>query len=423
MTTPQDQKRLFLSPPHLSGAELELVKDAFASNYIAPLGPMVNAFEEEFSNYTQIPHCVAVSSGTAAMHLALRHILKSSEFGVQGSESGGVMATTGGGRSLSGRKPVVLASTLTFIGSVSPIVYENAEPVFIDCDPETWNMDPVLLEQTLEEYADRGIKPAAVIPTDLYGQCCDLPRLQKIGDRFGVPVICDSAEAMGAFYSPPDSTDTVASRASEWCHAGLGADASVYSFNGNKMITSSGGGMLASHDKELIDHARKLATQARDPAPHYQHSEIGFNYRMSNIVAAIGCGQLRVVDERVAQARQVFEGYRQRLGDIPGISFMPEPAYSRSNHWLTVITLDSEQSGLDPLNLRLALEAENIEARPIWKPMHMQPVFEKARVIGGEVSEHFFKTGLCLPSGTALTDNDLDRVCDIIRQTGNNAGE
>ena len=259
-----------------------------------------------------------------------------------------------------------------------------------------------MLEQALAEAAERGKLPKAVIPTDLYGQSCDLPRIRAICDRRGIPVICDSAEAMGA---------RIESR-----HAGFDAWAAVYSFNGNKIITTSGGGMLAAHDKELIDHARKLSQQARDPAPWYEHTEIGFNYRMSNILAAIGRGQLEVLEDRVRRRREIFDGYRARLGDLPGMAFMPEPAGGRSNRWLTVALIDPAVFGADTHAVREALEAENIEARPVWKPMHLQPVFKTARVVGGSISERLFAQGLCLPSGTAMTDADLDRVCGIVRR-------
>ena len=369
--------RLFLSPPHMGGREQEFVRQAFASNYIAPLGPMVDAFEKEFSAYTGIPHCVALSSGTAATHLALRHL--------------GI-----------GPGDEVVASTLTFIGSVTPVIFQGAAPVFVDCDEASWNMDPSLLEQALAEAAERGKLPKAVIPTDLYGQSCDLPRIRAICDRRGIPVICDSAEAMGA---------KIRGR-----HAGFDAWAAVVSFNGNKIITTSGGGMLASHDKALIDHARKLSQQARDLAPWYEHTEIGFNYRMSNILAAIGRGQLEVLEDRVRRRREIFDGYRARLGDLPGMAFMPEPAGGRSNRWLTVALIDPAVFGADTHAVREALEAENIEARPVWKPMHLQPVFKTARVVGGSISERLFAQGLCLPSGTAMTDADLDRVCGIVRR-------
>ena len=370
--------------------ELELVKEAFASNYIAPLGPMVDALEEEFAAYTGIPHCLALCSGTAAIHLALRHL--------------GIGA---GDR--------VVASTLTFIGSISPITCEGAEPVFIDCDRQTWNMDPQLLREELEESAATGRLPKAVIPTDIYGQCCDLPRIRAVCDAFDVPVVCDSAEAAGARYRA-SGIDAGEPEGAAWRHAGFDAWAAVYSFNGNKIITTGGGGMLASHDRELIDHARKLATQARDPAPHYEHSEIGFNYRMSNVLAAIGRGQLRLLDQRVDRRREIFAAYRARLQDLPGIAFMPEAPSGRSTRWLTVVLISSAEFGAPPEDIRLALEAENIEARPLWKPMHLQPVFRGRRVRGGAISEDLFARGLCLPSGTAMEDTDVDRVCDVFRR-------
>ena len=382
----------------MGGAELEFVRAAFESNYIAPLGPMVDAFEREFSEYTGLPHCVALSSGTAATHLALRHLL-------------GKPAAAP--RPLPSARPLVLASTLTFIGSVTPATFEGCDIVFIDCDPESWNMDPALLEEELAECTKTGRLPVAVIPTDLYGQCCNLPRIAAICQRYNVPVICDSAEAMGARYKPQTSSSATTDFPH---HAGTGAWASVYSFNGNKIITTSGGGMLASHDKNLIDHARKLATQARDPAPWYEHTEIGFNYRMSNVVAAIGRGQLQVLDNRVERKREIFSAYQRHLVGVSGISFMPEPDWSRANRWLTVILIDPKEFGADTHAVREALERENIEARPVWKPMHLQPVFKGCRARGGMVSEEFFTNGLCLPSGTAMTDADVQRVAALIRK-------
>ena len=373
--------RLFLSPPHMGGRESDFVQQAFASNYIAPLGPMVDAFEREFAAVVGLPHCLALASGTAATHLALRHL------GVKPGDE-------------------ILASTLTFIGSVTPATFERATLAFIDCDDASWNMDPAVLEQALADGAKRGQLPKAVIPTDLYGQPCDLPRIRAICDRHGVPVLCDSAEAVGARYGERP--------------AGADAWAATYSFNGNKIITTSGGGMLASRDKDLIDHARKLSQQAREAAPWYEHVEIGFNYRMSNILAAIGRGQLEVLDDRVRRRREIFEGYRARLGDLPGISFMPEPAGWRSNRWLTVALIDPAAFGTDTHAVREALEAENVEARPVWKPMHLQPVFRGAKLwkAGSEaVSDRLFARGLCLPSGTAMTEGDLDRVCGIVRRT------
>lgn len=389
-------KRIFLSPPHMSGEEQNFVQGAFESNYIAPLGPQVDAFEQEFSEMVDIGHCVALSSGTAAIHLALKHI------GIEPGDE-------------------VWASALTFIGSVSPITFEGATPVFFDCVADSWNMDPDLLAVEIERAARKGRLPRAVIPTDLYGQCCDLQQIISICDQYGVPVICDSAEALGAKYQSGNGGD------GSWLHAGKGARAAVFSFNGNKIITTSGGGMLASDDPDLIDKARFLSQQAREPFPHYEHVEIGYNYRMSNIVAAIGRGQLRVLDDRVQRKREIFDYYINALDDIPGLTFMPETEYNRCTRWLTVMLVDSEVFGVDREALRLALEAENIESRPVWKPMHMQPVFSTclagnggrrqypARVVGGAVSERFFEQGLCLPSGTAMSQADLERVVGVIR--------
>jgi len=415
--------RIFLSPPHMSGKEIGFVKEAFDSNYIAPLGPQVDAFEKEFSEYTGISHCVALSSGTAAMHLAVRYL----DIG-PGDE--------------------VFASTLTFIGSVTPIIFEGATPVFIDADRQSWNMDPDLLEKELEACNQKGKLPKAVIPTDLYGQCCDYDRIYKVCEKYAVPVIVDAAEAMGAFYLTQRCEDAKKNPASlrlersghennrksddkKRIHAGNGAKAAVFSFNGNKIMTTSGGGMLASEDKALIDKARFRSQQAREPFSHYEHEEIGYNYRMSNIVAAIGRGQLQILDKRVKKKREIFDYYRSALKNVPGIEFMPEPEWSRSNRWLTVILITPEKFGADRENVRLSLEAENIESRPVWKPMHLQPVFivspkdAKAqrisgknryvsRMVGGSVAEDLFDRGLCLPSGTAMTHSDLDRVIESI---------
>lgn len=373
----QSSARLFLSPPHLSGEELTLVHEAFASNYIAPVGPMVDAFEAEFAAYTGIAHAVAVSSGTAAMHLALRLL--------------GV-----------GPGDEVMASTLTFIGSVTPATFQGAAPVFVDADRATWNMDPDLLAEELGACRRRGRLPKAVVPTDLYGQCCDLDRILAVCEPYGIPVVTDSAEAVGATYKGR--------------HAGAGARASVFSFNGNKIITTSGGGMLCSDDRELIERARFLSQQARDPAPHYEHSTIGYNYRLSNVLAAIGRGQLRALDDRVRRKREIFAFYREALGELPGFAFLPEAPYGRCTRWLTVLTIDPAAFGADREAVRLALEKENIESRPVWKPMHLQPVFRGCRAVGGAVSEELFARGLCLPSGTAMTDMDLVRVVEAIRR-------
>jgi dTDP-4-amino-4,6-dideoxygalactose transaminase len=402
----------------MCGEELKFVHEAFKSNYIAPLGPMVDAFEQEFSEFTGLKHCVALSSGTAAMHLGLRYL--------------GI-----------GPGDEVLCSTLTFIGSVTPVTFLGGTPIFIDCDRETWNMDPGFLEEELERCAKAGKLPKAVVPTDLYGQCCDYARIFAVCEHFGVPVVMDAAEAMGArFWMAEDRGQRAEARECEreggrenviraeakggkgandcWRHAGKGARAAVFSFNGNKIMTTSGGGMLASDDRELIEKARFWSQQAREPFAHYEHEEIGYNYRMSNILAAIGRGQLGVLDERIKRKREIFEYYRAALDNVPGIEFMQEAGYGRCNWWLTVVLITPEVYGTERESVRLAMEVENIEARPVWKPMHLQPVFNSkcigsgSRVVGGEVAEDLFKRGLCLPSGTAMTDADLDRVIGII---------
>ena len=375
MTDRNETPRLFLSPPHMSGREEAYVKEAFASNYVAPAGPMLEAFEKEFAGYTGIPHAVAVASGTAAIHLALKSLDLS-----PGDE--------------------IWASTLTFIGSVGAAIHERLTPVFFEPDEKSWTLDPELLREELCAAAKRARLPKAVIPTDLYGQACDLDAIVAACREYDVPVICDSAEAMGARYKNR--------------HAGDGAFASAFSFNGNKIITTSGGGMLASHDARIVERARYLSTQARQPAPHYEHTETGFNYRMSNIAAAIGRGQLEVLDARVARRRAIFEAYRARLGRLPGISFMPEAPYGNSTRWLTVIRIDPVLFGRDREAVRLALEAENIESRPVWKPMHLQPAFAGARHAGGDLSARIFADGLCLPSGSAMTDRDVERAAAAI---------
>jgi dTDP-4-amino-4,6-dideoxygalactose transaminase len=359
----------------MSGRERVYIEDAFASNYIAPAGPMIGAFESAFAAYTGIPHTVALASGTAAMHLALKslHLERGDE---------------------------VWASTLTFIGSIAAAVHDGLVPVFLDSDPTTWTLDCSLLEDELRSVANRGKLPKAIIPTDLYGQSCDLDSILNVCAQYDIPVISDSAEAVGTLYRGR--------------HSGNGALASVFSFNGNKIITTSGGGMLASHDNLVIDRARYLSTQARQPFAHYEHTDVGYNYRMSNICAAIGLGQLEVLDERVARRREIFEHYRTLLADIPGISFMPEANYGRSSRWLTVILIDAKEFGMNSEAVRLELESENIEARPVWKPMHMQPVFKAARRAGGAVAERLFSQGLCLPSGSQMGDADVARVADAI---------
>ncbi|MDX2095829.1 MAG: DegT/DnrJ/EryC1/StrS family aminotransferase [Alphaproteobacteria bacterium] len=370
------QPRIFLSPPHLGGNEQRYVNEAFASNYIAPLGPMVDAFEREFAEYTGIPHCVALTSGTAAIHLALRGL--------------GV-----------GAGDTVIASSLTFIGSVTPILFQNATPIFIDADAGSWNMDMALLAETLADLHSKNALPKAVLPTDLYGQSSDMHALRRLCDNYGVALVIDAAESVGAHDGD--------------LHAGALADAAAFSFNGNKIITTSGGGMLASHNKKLIEEARFLSQQARDPAPHYEHTTYGYNYRMSNILAAIGRGQLEMLDARVARRREIFARYATALGHLPGLRFMPESPNGRANRWLSVMLVDAAQFGCDRETIRLALEAENIESRPMWKPMHLQPVFKGAAMIGGAVSEALFRDGLCLPSGSALSDAQVERVCNAVK--------
>lgn len=360
----------------MGGKELEFVQEAFASNFIAPLGPMVTGFENDFAALSGIPHCAALSSGTAALHIAMRQL------GISAGD-------------------IVLASSLTFIGSVSPITFMGAEPVFIDSDHATWNMDPNLLEDAVKDYCRKGKTPAAVVVTDLYGQCADYDALRSVLDRNGIPLVIDAAESVGATYKGR--------------HAGKGGACAAFSFNGNKIITTSGGGLLAAEDEAFITRSRWLSQQARETAPHYEHREIGYNYRMSNIVAAIGRGQLIALPERVRQKRALFDKYVAALGNLPGIRFMPEAAYGEANRWLTVMLVNEKEFCASPETIRLALDRENIESRPVWKPMHMQPVFKDCDNYGGSVCESLFAEGLCLPSGTAMTDADFDRIIALIK--------
>lgn len=366
--------RIYLSPPHLSGRELEYLTEAIDSNWVAPLGPQVDAFEQELATLVGVPNALALSSGTAALHLAL------------------VVLGIGPGDE-------VACSSFTFSASANPIVYTGASPVFVDADADTWTMDPALLEQALAE------RPAirAVVAVDLYGQCCDYERIRELCAAHGVTLIQDAAESLGALYGDEPT--------------GGQGDLAVFSFNGNKVITTSGGGMLVSRNRDWIEHARKLSTQARDAAPHYEHTEIGFNYRLSNLLAAVGRAQLAVLGERVAARRGVYARYGHLLADVPGISLMPWAAYGNGNCWLTCITVDPEQAGTDRERIRLALEAEDIESRPLWKPMHLQPVFAGAPVYGGDISAGLFERGLCLPSGSSLTYDDQQRVVEILLAT------
>lgn len=363
--------RIYLSSPHMSGEERALIQQAFDENWVAPLGPHVDAFERELAAYVGIGHAAALSAGTAAIHLALRLL------GVE-------------------RGDEVLCSSLTFSASANPIVYQGAAPVFVDCDRSTWNMDPALLAEELESCARAGRLPKAAIVVDLYGQSADWDPIRAACARWDVPIIEDAAEALGADY--------------RGAKCGTFGRIGIFSFNGNKIITTSGGGMLVSDDKALVERARFLATQARDPAPHYEHSTIGFNYRLSNISAAIGRAQLRVLDQRVTARRAVFARYRAAFADLPGITFMPEAPFGRSTRWLTCILVDPKEFGASREDIRLALAAQDIEARPVWKPMHLQPVFQGCRARGGAVSRALFERGLCLPSGSNLSADEQERV-------------
>jgi pyridoxal phosphate-dependent aminotransferase EpsN len=356
--------------------ERQLLLQAFESNWIAPLGPNVEAFERELAEHVGARHALALCGGTAAIHLALRLL------GVEHGDD-------------------VIVSSLTFAASANPVAYLGAKPTFIDSNRATWNMDPGLLAEELQRRAKRGELPKAVVVVDLYGQCADYDPILAACSMYEIPVVEDAAEALGATYKGKA--------------AGTLGALGVFSFNGNKIITTSGGGMLVSGRSQLMERARFLATQARDPAPHYQHSTIGYNYRLSNLLAAVGRGQLRVLDDRVEARRANNSYYQQAFKDLPGIEFMPEASFGRSNRWLTCVTVDPEVFGADREQIRLHLESLDIEARPVWKPMHLQPVFRDCRMVGGAVSEDLFNRGLCLPSGSSLTVAERERVVDAVR--------
>ena len=369
--------RIPLSAPDIGSAERERLLETFDAGWISSAGPVVEAFERAFAEATGFAHATAVSSGTAALHLALTMLdLKPGD--------------------------AVIAPTLTFIGGISPIVHAGARPIFVDSNPADWNLDPRLLEQAFDRARTEGLTVRAIVPADLYGQCCDIDAIRAVADAHGVPVILDSAEAVGA---------TLNGR-----HAGHGASAAAFSFNGNKIITTGGGGMLASEDGALIARARNLAAAARLPAVHYEHAEVGFNYRMLSLAAALGLAQMEALEARVARRRAIFDRYDSRLGGRYGVAFAPEAPGRRHTRWLTVMLMDAEFAA-SPDRLRLALDAANIEARPVWKPMHLQPVFRDALMINERVAETLFANGLCLPSGSTLTDADIDRVCDVIEAT------
>ena len=372
-----DQARIWLSPPHLRGEELTYVQEAFRSNWIAPVGPLIGEFEAALTKVTGIEHALALSSGTAAIQLALI-----------------VLDVSAGDE--------VICSSFTFAGSCNPIVYVGASPVFIDSEEQTWNMDPGLLEKAIEERIKAvGKPPKAIILVHLYGMPAKLKEIMTIAARYKIPVIEDAAEALGSTYDGRP--------------LGSFGDIGIFSFNGNKIITTSGGGSMVSKKKTLIDRARFLATQARDPAPHYEHSSIGFNYRLSNVCAGIGLGQLKVLDQRVSARRANFEHYRSLLGEFPGLRFINEPSIAKSNRWLTTILLNHPQGDGLPEKVRKHLEAANIESRPLWKPMHLQPVYRSAIAYLNGVSENLFKSGLCLPSGSSLSPDEIQRISELVR--------
>ncbi|SDM56283.1 DegT/DnrJ/EryC1/StrS family aminotransferase [Sediminibacillus halophilus] len=365
------KERIFLSSPHMSeeGYEMDYIKEAFDTNWISPLGENVNGFEKELADKVGSKAAAALSSGTAAIHLALK---------AAGVEEG----------------DVVFCPTLTFSATANPIIYQNAIPVFIDSDYETWNMSPRALEEAFEKYPE--VK--AVIVVHLYGLSADMDKIMSVCKKRNVAVIEDAAESLGTYYKGK--------------HTGTFGDYGIFSFNGNKIITTSGGGMLVSNNEERISKARFWATQSRDQARHYQHSELGFNYRMSNVVAGIGRGQLKVLDQRVEKKRYIFEFYKRELGELEGVEFMPSNEWDEPNYWLSSIILTGK---VRPIDIMDALEKENIESRPVWKPMHMQPFFKKYDFVGADVSVNLFEKGVCLPSDTKMSDNDIERVVKIIK--------
>ena len=373
--------RIWLSRPHMSGREKNYVNEAFESNFIAPLGPQLDAFEASVSDFLGGDvHCVGIASGSAALHLALRIV--------------GV-----------GVGDEVWISSMTFAGGIFPVLYLGAKPVFFDLDPKSWTISTELLEESLQKAASIGKLPKAIVPTDLYGQSVDLNVLEKIADQYGVKLVVDSAESLGSTFLNGRK-------------CGTGGDAAILSFNGNKIITTSGGGMLVTRSEEFAKQARFLSTQARDPAPHYEHSTYGYNYRMSNICAAIGIGQMEVLTDRVNARREINDRYRREL-EPAGLEFMPEPTGYFSSKWLTAIRVDHNKLGVTSENIRTSLLEHQIESRPLWKPMHMQPLFVGSQYIGTGVDENLFATGLCLPSSSDMTFEQqtevIDRITTLVR--------
>lgn len=374
-------KRIYLASPHMGGGEQRYIQEAFDTNWIAPLGANVDAFEKVVADYVGAAGAVALDSGTAAIHLALRLL--------------GV-----------GQGDMVFCSSLTFVASANPILYQGAIPVFIDSEPDTWNMSPVALERAFREYAKIGKLPKAVIVVNLYGQSADYDPLLRICEQYEVPIVEDAAESLGASYKGKMS--------------GTFGRLGIFSFNGNKIITTSGGGMLVSDDLEALQKARFLATQARDQAKHYQHSEMGYNYRLSNVLAGIGRGQMEVLEDRIIRKREIRECYYKELSNISGVTILDGQTYGRSTHWLTTMHLDPKRTGIEPTQIIKVLESNNIESRPVWKPMHLQPVFQKhsyySHTEEEDVSAKIFARGLCLPSDTNMKNEELDEVISLIRQ-------
>jgi dTDP-4-amino-4,6-dideoxygalactose transaminase len=371
-------KRLYLSSPHLGGKEINYINSAFEENWIAPLGPNVDGFEEDICDYSGVAFCAALSSGTSAIHLALIML------GVEEGDE-------------------VLVSTFTFSATINPIIYQKAVPILIESEPHTWNMSSVYLEKAIKDRIAKGTIPKAIIPVHLYGMPANMDEIMAIAKKYKIPVLEDAAEALGASYKTRKM--------------GSFGDIGIYSFNGNKIITTSGGGALISNDKKYVNQARFLATQARDDAPHYEHSQIGYNYRMSNVSAGIGRGQMLVIDDWVTKRRKVFYRYKNELSALPSLSFLDEPNEDFfSNRWLTTILVDAKNTKkVSRETIRLALEKHNIEARPLWKPMHLQPIFKEYPYYGDGLSERLFADGLCLPSGSNMTADQQTSVIEIIK--------
>ena len=372
-------EKVWLSSPHIGTKEKEYVNEAFETNWVAPLGPNVDAFEKQLSNYTGVGGAVSLCSGTAALHMALLAC------GVKAGDA-------------------VICQSFTFGASAFPITYLNAQPIFIDSEYDSWNMDPLLLEEAIKDQIALGKKPAAIVVVHLYGMPANMKAINEIAKRYNVPVIEDAAEALGSTYFEKK--------------CGSLGDVGILSFNGNKIITTSGGGALLSDDEEIVKAVRHLSNQAKEPAPYYLHKEVGYNYRLSNICAGIGRGQMELLDNRVEKRRSVFETYQSALSGIKGLFFLPEPEGCLSNRWLTTILFEEKYWSADTNEkVRLALDADQIESRPLWKPLHQQPVFEKVKSYLNGTSDRLYATGLCLPSGSNLSEDNQKRVIAVIEKT------